>query len=341
MIVMLMMCLSMTVATAAGATEAFLDDAIDELGFESTHKTDLKAGKVISVGMPDLERQPNELMVGSAMMLVRRPLAAVSQALLGDDTFRVNSKILDFRAIGDGNASREETDEVFRSVGYGEAENAEAGELLKAEPGERFNMSQDEIDKFRALQAADGRVREKVSAALADMLQQRFMDYQQGGLAKVEPYARQGVKSASPQQELTTAFSSLKLLKKHFPTFYASLTRFPAQVSADTENRFYWIKRVADERPAFVLSHRMAERKDDYTAAMELQFYAQHSYNSMLALLICVPFEEGTLVLSGIRVFTDQVTGFASGMKKHVGRERLSEAMSEYFRQMRQTLEGR
>ena len=118
MLVKLIMCLSMTVATAAGATEAFLNDAIHELGFETTHKADLAAGKIISVGLPNLERQPTELMVGAAMMLVRRPLVAVSQALLGDDTFRVNTKILDFRAIGDGNASREEIDKAFRSVGY-------------------------------------------------------------------------------------------------------------------------------------------------------------------------------------------------------------------------------
>ena len=84
----------------------------------------------------------------------------------------------------------------------------------------------------------------------------------------------------------------------------------------------------------------MVERKDDHTVAMDLQFYAQHSYNSMLTLVACVPVEEGTLVLSAIRVYTDQVTGFGSGMKKEIGRKRVSEAMTEYFREMRQVLEG-
>ena len=83
------MCIGMTVVTATGATEAFLDDAINELGFTATHKTELTAGQIVSVGLPDLERQPNELMVGAAMMLVRRPLATVSEALTGDDPERL------------------------------------------------------------------------------------------------------------------------------------------------------------------------------------------------------------------------------------------------------------
>ena len=61
----------------------------------------------------------------------------------------------------------------------------------------------------------------------------------------------------------------------------------------------------------------------------------------MLTLVACVPVEEGTLVLSAIRVYTDQITGFASGMKKEVGRKRVSEAMTEYFQEMREVLESK
>lgn len=331
---------SVVITTTVGANEAFVNDAINELGFETTHKADLESGKIISVGLPNFERQPTELTVGAAMMLVRRPLATVSRALMGEDTFRVNTEILDFDVIGDGNLSREEIDGIFRKIGYTEAENEESKKLLTARPGEQFNLNEDEIDKFRSLKAVDGRVYEEVSGALADMLKQRFLGYLAGGLAAVKPYARSGGRLASPQQELTTAFETLKLVKRHFPTFYTSLTGFPAQVPADTENRFHWVKRVADKRPAFVLAHRMVERKSDYTAAMDLQFYVQHSYNSMLTLAACVPVEKGTLVLSAIHVYTDQVTGFASDVKKEIGRKRVSQAMTEYFRQMREVLES-
>jgi hypothetical protein len=336
----LMICSSLVAATVTDATDAFVDDALKELGFEAAQKGDLESGKIISVGLPDIERQPTELMVGGAMMLVRRPLAAVSQVLTREDTFRVNTKILDFGEIGDGSASREELHAIFDEIAYTEAESKEAGKLLKAKPGERFNLSKEEIDKYRSLQSVDGRAHLVVSSALAEMLQRRFLVYLEGGLAAVEPYERKAGKRASPRQELTIAFSSLKLVQKHFPTFYASLSGFPAQLPEDTESRFFWIKRLAKDRPAFALAHRLVERKADYTVAMDLQYYAQHSYNSMLTLVACVPHEEGTLVISSVRIFTDRVTGFASGIRKGVGRKRVAEAMAEYFRDMRQVLEG-
>ena len=101
------------------------------------------------------------------------------------------------------------------------------------------------------------------------------------------------------------------------------------------------LKRMADDRPAFVLAHRMVERRPDYTAAMDLQYYAQHSYNSMLTLVACVPFGESTLVVSGVRLFTDRVTGFASGTRKNIGRKHVAVATNEYFQDLRQVLEGK
>ncbi len=333
-------CFGLTLATAAGASDAFLEDAISELDFRSTQKADLESGKIISVGLPYNERQPTELMVGAAMMVVRRPLADVAQALISDKSFRINTEMLDFGTIGDDSTSREQIAEVFRGIGYSEAESDEATRLLQANAGDEFNLSQHEIDRFNALQAADGLVHEQVSDALADMLHRRFLDYLDGGLAAIEDYARTRGRTASPRQELTTAFDSLKLVKKHFPSFHASLTGFPAQVPADTANRFYWMKRVADKRPAFALSHRMVESSEEHTIAMDLQFYAQHSYNSMLTLVACLPVEQGTLVLSAVRVYTDQVTGFASGVRKEIGRQRVADAMTDYFGEVRRVLEA-
>ena len=341
LLVKLVFCSGLAATTAADTTDAFVGDAISELGFEAAQKVDLESGKIISVGLPDIELQPTELAVGAAMMLVRRPLAAVSDMLMREDTFRINQKILDFGVIGDGSVNREELDRIFDKIGYSKAESSEAVLLLKAKPGTQFNLSQQEIDKFSSLRSVDGLTYNMVSSALADMLQKRFLDYTGGGPAAVEPYVRKGGERASPRQELTTAILSLKLVQKHFPTFYASLSGFPTQLPADTESRFYWMKRLADDRPAFVLAHRMVESRADYSAAIDLQYYAQHSYNSMLTLVACIPYGEGTLVVSGVRVFTDRVTCFASGTRKKIGRKQIAVATTEYFQDLRQVLEGK
>ncbi len=332
-------CTAATGVEVPGATGAFVDDALSELGFDPAQKDDLEAGKIISVGLPNIERQANELAVGAAMMLVRRPLPAVTEALLDDRTFRINTDILDFRPLGDGSASREQVTAIFADVGYTEAESAEVTDLLRARPGSRFNFSSDEIERFRAVEESGDRARVQVSGIMADLLEQRFIAYLQGGLAAVEPYARSGRKQASPRDELETAFTSLKLLQQYFPAFFGSLSGFPAKLPADTVDRFYWTKRIASDRPSFVLSHRMQESKPDYTIAMELQFYAQRSYNSMLTLLACVPTEQGTLVITAVRVFTDQITGIGSSMKRGIGRKQVVESMNEYFDEVRQELE--
>ncbi len=180
LLVKLVFCSSLAATTAADTTNAFVDDAINELGFESAQKVDLESGKIISVGLPDIELQPTELAVGAAMMLVRRPLAAVSDMLMSEDTFRVNQKILDFGAIGDGSANREELHAIFDKIEYSGAERSEAVLLLEAKPGKQFNLSQEEIEKFSSLQSVDGLTYNMVSSTLANMLQKRFLDYTDG-----------------------------------------------------------------------------------------------------------------------------------------------------------------
>ena len=338
-------CAATAVAEAESVPErsvrSFVDHAMVELGFDPAQKIDLEQGTILSVGLADVERQPNELTAATVMMLVRRPLDVVAEALVNDASFRVNADILDYRTIGDGTESREEIEAIFRGVGYTQQESAEAAKLLRVKPGSQFNLSNREITEFRSIDAAEGGERELVSAIMADVLRQRFLAYLGGGLEAVEPYARGGRKRASPRRELTVAFSALELLERHFPTFYTSLLRFPERLPGDIISRFYWVKRRSDGRPAFVLMHRLEQHQDDYVIAVELQFFVGHSYNSMLTLIACVPTEEGTLVLSINRYFTDRVTGVGSGLKKKIGRRKVVAAVAEHFEELRGELERR
>ena len=135
------------------------------------------------------------------------------------------------------------------------------------------------------------------------------------------------------------AFSSLELVERHFPTFYQSLLSFPAQLPGQTTSQFHWLKRTLSGRPTFVLSHRLEQLHRDYAIAAELQFYVGHSYNSMLTLLVCMPTEAGTLILSVNRVFTDQVAGFGSTLKKKIGRRQIVDALAKHFKELRTELE--
>jgi hypothetical protein len=318
---------------------SFLDDAMRELGFDPAQRVDLQSGKILSLALADFEKQPNELTVGAVMMFVRRPLDVVADILVDDASFRVNTDVLDYRPIGDGSESRGEIDAIFSDIGFTKQENAEVDRLLRVEAGSEFNFSDGEIAAFRSLRGAEAPAGDLVSATLAGALRQRYLAYLEGCLESVEPYAREGRKRASPRQELTVTFSALELLEQHFPEFYTTLLSFPQRAPDDTLSRFYWIKKRTGDRPAFVLTHRMEQRHDDFAIGAELQFYVGHSYNSMLSLIACVPMESGTLVLSINRVFTDQVTGFGRGLKKKIGRKQLVGVVAQRFEELRAELE--
>ena len=107
------LCAGAVAGEVALANSEFIDDAILELGFKSSRKADLESGAIISVGLPFIERHPNELTVGAAMMLVRWPLEEATEALISDATFCFNTDIFDFRALGNGSASRAQIDAGF------------------------------------------------------------------------------------------------------------------------------------------------------------------------------------------------------------------------------------
>ncbi len=55
----------------------------------------------------------------------------------------------------------------------------------------------------------------------------------------------------------------------------------------------------------------------------------------------CVDYEGGTIVFYTSRTFTDQVTGFAAGIARNVGRSRIEKAVTEQLQKLRTTLESR
>ena len=60
----------------------------------------------------------------------------------------------------------------------------------------------------------------------------------------------------------------------------------------------------------------------------------------MLALTGAVKYGSGTLVFGANMVFTDQVTGFMSGVKHSVGRKRVAKQLAEHFEGIRADVEA-
>jgi hypothetical protein len=70
----------------------------------------------------------------------------------------------------------------------------------------------------------------------------------------------------------------------------------------------------------------------------DLEFYVAHTYNSMLTLTGCAPYEGGTLLLAANRTFTEKVTGMGRSLKKSMGRKMVAKKFAARFEYLRANL---
>ncbi len=93
------------------------------------------------------------------------------------------------------------------------------------------------------------------------------------------------------------------------------------------EHDFFLEKKLVQDRPSFVLIHRMLEIAQNHALVVAREFYVGHTYESMQVAVVILPYKDGTLVTMGTDTFTDRVTGFASGIAKPIGRRKVAEAV--------------
>jgi hypothetical protein len=238
---------------------------------------------------------------------------------------------------------------AFSGVAFGPSETKEVRDLLDVRPGSSFNLSDAELRAFAALRttfpprdcARDSRCADAIVSALRKVLQERFAAYLSRGLAGVEPYVRDGERSADPAGELRKAADAAKFLQQWNPQVFEAFRDFPAGDQTGIEHRFLWLKQTIQDRPTFILSHRVLCERDGIAFAGERQFYVGHSYNSLQILVGLVPMEGKTLIVYLNRTSTDQVAGALSGTRHGVGRKVMEKAIRRQFEDVQANLAPR
>ena len=298
---------------------------------DPAERAGILSGKIVSreVG----EGSKNELAIG-IVMFVPAPLekivgAVKTETLLGKDP--------EIRAFGELQGDRIRIIDL-QEAGFGPKDGDEVDDLLDAAPGNRFNLAKAEIESFNALkkQVRDAANRTaEVSKLNNQILHSRFEAYFKGGLAAIAPYDRGDGVQAKPGDELTLALKESQMLAKYFPELQKALLEFPRSQPEGMVHRFFWINQKIEDRPDFILSHRMKYIRPEGAFLAERQYYVGHSYNSMQILAGCIPMEKGTFVFYSNRTFTDQVAGFASGMKHSIGRGQMRDEIVKGFQEIR------
>jgi hypothetical protein len=318
-----------------------LDELMQYLGFDESHREALLAGEILYTGMPDMEVLPHAIAVAGVMLLVQRPLDEVIDAYLKEEMFHASAEIIDFGRFSLEELESENAAASFSRLRFAPEEKAEIKKLLRVAPGSVYNLNETEMSRFQGIDTKDPAHADKATRAYRSVLLDRGRDYLELGLAGIAPYARKGGKLASPRDELTAAVESARFLAERFPHFHAALQDFPRHRATLTESRCYWLKKEVDKRPVFILAHQLLDVRENLALGAEREFYVGHTYNSMLMLIGVLRFEDGTLVFSANRVFTERVTGFGSGLRKKLGRKVVGEKMARRFETVRKALERR
>lgn len=317
---------AMGAAATAGENMAPMstDELIRFFGFDDDVVQRLEKGEIISVAKAELEGSKQGLGIGLAM-IIPHGVEDCTETFAGTQMFQLDPAILDFSRI-----SIEDPSSSFAAVKFSAAEAREAKMFLAARPGSDFNLGSDDFERIRSAGNANDGIRY--------VLEDRFRRYLKDGLSGIAPYQRGGKSVSSPGELLLTALSHSPMVETRLPQFHTYLRDFPASKPDDVEDRYYWVKRTVENRPAFSLVHWTFIVEPSFAFLAEREFYVEHTYNSLQVFFGVLPYNDGVIVFYLNRTFTDKVAGFASGLAHKIGRSRMTDAITKNFERMRNEL---
>src|SRR4029453_1984956 len=85
------------------------------------------------------------------------------------------------------------------------------------------------------------------------------------------------------------------------------------------QERFFWIKSLIHGQMTYLLAHVLVAPEGAARVVARRGYYVRAGYNGDQTVAGFLPVQEGTVVLSSVHAFTDQVTGFGGSFKRDIG----------------------
>lgn len=304
----------------------YLQELIQQLGISQQDLVSLEAGNIVSFNIA--ESNEKELAVGAVIYLPAPP-SKILEFVKNGNMASVDSEVISQYAI-----PTHATPNTFKGFSF-ESER-EAVNFLAGKPGSLFNLSTQELQTLQVINPAQINL---ASQAYNKILWQRLHAYLKNGLRGIATYDRGAGKKTNPSKELLAATLNNKLLAHHFPELSKAWLNYPAAMPTGTDERFYLINRQVEGRPTAILMHRVILNIEAGGIILSRQFYVGHSYNSSQFTIGCLSYRNGSLLFYISRTFTDQITGFGSGLKRVVGRGQKQRRMVGYLRNLSNILQ--
>jgi hypothetical protein len=314
----------------AVAADMTAEAVAEAMGLGAGDQAKLQAGQIVS---SEIEETTEKQLAVALALKVPATLEDVAASVAQGTTLEANKAIKAHGEIDPAEAG----EAAFAPITL---DAHEVARLLEVEPGSDFNLSSAEIAVFQDLgqqhKAGDPAAADAVNAAWRQMLAGRLQAYLAGGLDGIAAYDRGG-DSSSAADDLKAAAEGSKLVQQAVPELYQAFLAYPNQSVADVEHRFFWTEQVADDRPVYTLTHRMAQQRPDLLVVLSRDFYVSHSFNASQAAAGALPIEGGVVIFYGNRTSSDQVAGFMSGMRHEIGRGMMRDSLVAAMEQIRTT----
>ena len=300
--------------------------------FDDGERAELLRGEIVSKVRKEQETGKEALAVTLALW-VPGNLREVAERLRAISLLQAKQEGASKHAIrgpikGDGLSA------AFRGVHFTEPDEIEA--LLAAKPGDKFNLSTDEIGLFQKLAAGvNGKPAaeraEAVNATYRRVLEGRYLAYTRGGLGALKPYARDKGAQTSPGQELAATTESMLVLTRDFPAFFKSYRHYPKHPAKSYLHDFVWTRQIEGGRPLYSLEHDMTDITDQYALIAARLFYIGHTLNTLQVGILCMPYRGGTLVGLTNQTFIEQIGRMDSSIARGIGHMKLEARVKPMF----------
>jgi hypothetical protein len=238
------------------------------------------------------------------------------------DKLPVDEKLLQDQGL----INTEFPDASFNGISLGDNDRDEVQHYLDVEPGFGLNLSGDEIAALQALRGAAEPA--QVEALLEEILHERYLAYRKNGLAGAKPYARKKGDRVNPGEELRKTEENMQGLHELYPDFHNAWLSYPHKMPEDIiGDDYFWVKLNIDERPAFILSHRLASRNQDMHLVGIRDYYVSHFFDVSQRVAVVTRLDSGNNIMIYVeRAWVDYWSGFASISKK-IGRKLMRQQM--------------
>jgi hypothetical protein len=315
----------------AVAADMTAEAVAEAMGLSAQDRAKLQAGEIVST---EIEETTEKQLAVALALKVPATLEDVAASVANGTTLEANKAIRAHGEIDPANVS----EAAFAGITL---DADEVTRLLEVEPGSELNLSSAEIALFQDLaqqhRSGDPAAAEAVNAAWRQTLAGRLQSYLDGGLDGIAPYDRGGGDSSSAADDLKAAAEGSKLVQQVVPELYQAFVAYPNQAAADAEHQFFWTEQVADDRPVYILTHRMAQQRPEMLVVLSRDFYVSHSFNASQGAAGALPVTDGVVIFYGNRTSSDQVAGFMSGMRHEIGRGMMRDSLVEAMEQIRTT----